>query len=91
MVILAGPLTPEVVTVVVASIPSFPPFLVVVVVRIATVEPPMVVTVVVSSRRVVGLLASSDVFSDQFFYVITISVVLGHSEKLSDHGRPFTE
>jgi len=64
MVVLVGPLTLEVITVVAAPIPSFPPFSVVVAMRIAIVESPMAVAVVVSSTGVVGLLASSDVLSD---------------------------
>ena len=67
MVIITGPLTPKIVTVVAAPIRSFPTYSVVIAARIATIESPMVVTIVISSRRVVGLLPSSDVFSDQLF------------------------
>ena len=91
MVVVAGPLTPKVVTVVAAPIPSFPPFLVVVAARIATVEYPTVAAVLIPSRRVVKLLASSNILSDQFFRVIGVGVVLGGSEKLGDRGRPFTK
>ena len=64
MVVLMGPLTPEVITVVAASIASFPPFSVVVAAGIVTVESPTVVTIVVLSRRVVELLASPNIFSN---------------------------
>jgi len=91
MVVIVGPLTPKVVMVVTAPIPSFPPFLVVIAARITTIESPIVVMVVISSRRVVGLLASSNVFSDQFFRVMGVGIVLGGSEKLGNRGRPFTK
>jgi len=89
MVVVVGPLTPEIVTVVAAPIPSFCAFLIINAVRIATIELSMVVAIIISSRRVVGLLTSPEIFSDQFLRVIDICVVLGVSEELGDCGRPF--
>jgi hypothetical protein len=89
MVVVAGPLTLEIIMVVAAPVPSFSVFSIISVVRIATIESPTVVTIIISSRRVVGLLASPDVFSNQFLRVIGVSVILGSSEELTDRGRPF--
>ena len=62
IVVLTGSITTEVIMMVSALIPPFPPFSVIIAMGIAIVESPMVVMVVVSFKGVVGLLASSDIF-----------------------------
>jgi len=64
MVIIAGPFTPKIIMVITVPVPLFSVFSVVVAMRIAIIESPTIIAIIFSSRRVVGLLAPSDVFSD---------------------------
>ena len=91
MVIVTGSFTPEFIMVVVAPIPPLSEVPIVVVSRIATVRPPTVVAVVISLERLVTLLTSSDVFSDQFLHVIGVGIIFGSSKELGDHAQPLTK
>ena len=60
------------------------------VVVLATLRVSVVETyaVVVPSGSLLVLLGSSDVFSDEFFYVVSVGIILGRGEEFGDRGRP---
>ena len=78
-------LASEIVTIITMPVPPFSVVVVIATAGIPVVETP---TAIISSGRLLG---SSYVFSDEFFCVVGIGVVLGCGEELSDHGRPFTQ
>ena len=82
IIVVARPLASEIVTVVATPIP---PFSVVTVISTARVPDIETSTVVVSSGRLLG---SSNIFSDELFYVIGVGVILGCGEEFGDRGRP---
>ena len=83
VVVVTRPLASEIVTVVATPIPPFSVVAVVAAARISVVEASM--TVVLSGR----LVGSSHVFSDEFFCVVGVAIILGCGEELGDYGRPF--
>jgi hypothetical protein len=87
MVVFTRPLAPEVVTMVMTSIPSFSTVTIIVMAMVAVINSPTVVTVIISSWRVVTL-SSSHVLPDQLLRVVGIDIVLGDGEKLSDYSWP---
>ena len=68
-VVVARSFTPEIVTVVAAPITPFLVVAIIVAPKAAIVETSAVVLGVISSRRLLVLLGSSNVFSDELFYV----------------------
>jgi hypothetical protein len=91
MIVVTGSFTPEFITVVTTPISSFLEVPIIIVARSATVKPPAVVAIVVSPGRVVILLTSSDVFSDQFLHVVSVDVIFGSSKELDNHAWPLTK
>jgi len=85
MIVVARSLASEVIAVVTAPIPPFSAVAVVSTPRVSVVETS---TTVVPSGRLLG---SSDVFSDEFFYVVGVDIIFGCGEELSDRGRPLAQ
>jgi len=83
MIVVARLLASEIVTIITTPIPPFSEVAVVATAGIPVVETP---TAVVSSGR---LLDSSYIFSDEFFCVVGVAIILGCGEELGDYGRPF--
>ena len=88
LVIVTRSLTPEFITVVAAPVPPLSEVSIVVASRIVTVKPSVVVAIAISSGRLVVLLTSSDVFSNQFLCIIDVGVIFGSSMELDDRARP---
>ena len=91
MVVVARLFTPEIVMVVKAPIPPFSVVAIIVAPRVAVVETSAVVSGVVSSRRLLVLLSSSDVFSDKFFCVVGVSIIFSRGEEFGDRARPLVQ
>jgi len=85
VVMVARALAPEVIAVVTPPVPTFSMVAVVSGMMVPVVKTS---TTVVSSRRLVG---ASRVVSDELFYVVGVSVVFCHGEKLGHRGRPFVQ
>ena len=90
-VIVTGSFTPEFITVAAAPVPPFSEVPIIIAVGIVTVKQPTIVTIIILLGRLVVLLASSDIFSNQFLHVICIDVIFGSSEELGDRARPLTK
>jgi hypothetical protein len=88
VVVVARSLTPEMVIVVTAPIPPFSVVMIIIAPRVAVVEMSAVVSGIISLRRLLALLGSSDVFSDKLFCVIGVGIIFCYSEELSDHAQP---
>jgi len=85
VIVVARSLASEVIAVVTAPIPPFSVVVVVAAPRVSVVETP---TVVIPSGRLLG---PSDVFSNEFLYVVGIGVIFGHGEEFNDCGRHFAQ
>ena len=85
VIVVARSFAPEIIAVVAAPIP---PFSVVVAPKASVVE---MSAVVVLSGRLLVLLGSPNVFSDELFCVIGVGVILGRGEDFSDRGRPLAQ
>ena len=82
VIVVARSLSSKVIAVVVAPIP---PFSVVAVITTSRVSVVKMSTAVVPSGRLLG---SSDVLSDELFYVVGIGVIFGRGKEFGDSGRP---
>ena len=91
VVVIARTFAPEIVVVVAASVPPFSVVVIVIAPKAAVVEMSTVVSDVVQLRRLLVLLDSSNVFSDELFCVIGVIVILGHGEELSDRAWPLAQ
>ena len=91
MVVVTRSFTPEIITVVVAPVPPFSMVTVIGALKAMVIETSAVVSGVVPSRRLFVLLGSSDVFSDEFFYVIGIGIIFGRDEELSNRAWPLAQ
>jgi hypothetical protein len=91
MVVVTRSFTPEIVTVVVAPIPPFSVVMIIVAPKVAVVKTFAVVLGVISSRRLLVLLGSFDIFSDELFYVIDVGIIFGRADELSDRARPLAQ
>jgi len=85
VIVVTRSLASEVIAVVMGPIPSFSVVAVIVSLRVLVVK---TTTAVVPSGR---LLDSSDVFSDELFYVIGVGVIFGCGEEFSNRGWPFAQ
>jgi hypothetical protein len=91
MVVVTRSFTLEFIKVVAAPVTSFSEVPIIIMLRIVIVKPSTVVAIIVSSGKVVALLAPCDVFSNQFLHVVGIGVIFGGSEELGDHARPLAK
>ena len=76
----------EIITVVTTPIPPLSVVAIVVAPKASNVETS---AVVIPSGKLLILLGSSDVISDELFCVVGVGVVLGRGEEFGDHARPF--
>jgi len=91
MVVVARLFTPKVVMVVATSVPPFSVVAIIDAPRVAVVETSTVVSGTISSRRMLVLLSSSDVFSDKLFYVIGVGIIFSRGEELGDLARSLAQ
>ena len=89
VVVVTRSFTLEVVMVVAAPVPPFSVVAIIIAPKPSVVETSAVVSVIVPSSRLLVLLGSSDVFSDELFCVIGVGIILSHGKEFGDHARPF--
>ena len=88
VIVVARSLASEVIAVVATPIPPFSVVAVVATPKASVVETSVVV---VPSGRLLVLLGSSDVFSDELFCVVDVGIILGRGEEFGDRGRPLAQ
>ena len=91
MVVVTRSFTPEIITVVAAPVPPFSVVSVVSAPKAAVVESSAIVSGVVPLRRLLVLLDSFDICSDEFFCVVGIGVVFGCGEELGNRAWPLAQ
>ena len=79
MVVVTRLFTLEITVVVATPVPPFSVVAIIIASKAVVVVPP---------RRLVVLLGSSDVFPDELFCVISVGIIFGRGEELSDRGWP---
>jgi len=89
--VVARLFTPKIVTVITAPIPTFLVVAIIVALKVAVVETSAIVSGVISSRRLLVLLGSFDIFSDELFYVVGIGIIFGRGKQLSNRARPLAQ
>ena len=88
MVIFTRTLAPKVITMVPVAVPVFLAISIVIAMTVVVVDPLMVVAVVITSWGAVRSLSSSHIFLDYLLHVVSVYIIFGSGEKLSDRGRP---
>jgi len=91
VVIVVRSFTPKIIIVVAAPIPPFSMVAIIIAPKAAVVEMSTVVSGVISLWRLLVLLGSSNVFSDELFCVVGIGIIFGRGEELNNRARPLAQ
>jgi hypothetical protein len=91
VVIVVRSFTPKIIIVVAAPIPPFSMVAIIIAPKAAVVEMSTVVSGVISLWRLLVLLGSSNVFSDELFCVVGIGIIFGRGEELNNRARALAQ